>query len=55
LRFVQLGSGPRFAQPPQTELVASTCAVVGRLPLCLAKEERPGHHPESLLQIIVRS
>jgi hypothetical protein len=39
---VQLGSGPPVAGPWRTKQGASTAAVVGRLPLGLAKEERSG-------------
>ena len=40
------GSGPSFADALRTERRASTAAVVGRLLLRLAKEERRGHHPD---------
>lgn len=46
LRFVLNGSGPSFADALRTERRASTVAVVGRLLLRLAKEERRGHHPD---------
>jgi hypothetical protein len=51
--LVQLGSGPWFARLWRTELGASTWTVVGQLPLRLTKEERCGHHPGSLLKIVL--